>query len=242
MQGCPGRCSFTCYSGWLEKPPGDGRGPAGCVCVGSSDLTVQMETSVSGGSGETPPQALCSEHLPAPHDFISPLTPLPPLWTCVPKPGGLSWLLTSGHLVLAQRACGSAGGFPLPFLFGRREVPAVRGELICPFHVMSAWGAPQGVAGPGEGQRTLSLFPRLQPDPPREVRSREPGLPAAGLWSWWGPCGWFWTQLWASQGPAAAAVMLPLLGETRGQRWESCSVESDLGCRRELVTSTHGVS
>jgi len=43
---------------------------------------------------------------------------------------------------------------------------------------MSAWGAPQGVAGPGEGQRTLSLFPRLQPDPPREVRSREPGLPA----------------------------------------------------------------
>lgn len=53
----------------------------------------------SAGSGETPPQALCPEHLPAPHDFISPLTPLLPLWTCVPKPGGLPWLLTSGHLL-----------------------------------------------------------------------------------------------------------------------------------------------
>ena len=66
MQGCPGCCSFTSYSGWLEKPPGDGRGPAGCVCVGSFDLTVQMETSVSAGSGETPPKpsALSTSPLP----------------------------------------------------------------------------------------------------------------------------------------------------------------------------------
>lgn len=32
-------------------------------------------------------------------------------------------------------------------------------------------------------------------------------------------------------GACCSPVMLPLLGETRGQRWESCSVESDLGCR-----------
>lgn len=46
-----------------------------------------------------PPQPPCPEHLPTPHDFISPLTPLLPLWTCVPKRGGSPRLLTNGYLL-----------------------------------------------------------------------------------------------------------------------------------------------
>lgn len=148
MQGCPGRCSFTCYSGWLEKPPGDGRGPAGCVCVGSSDLTVQMETSVSGGSGETPPQALCSEHLPAPHDFISPLTPLPPPWTCVPKPSGLSWLLTSGHLVFSPTGLRIRGWFPTALSLWQKGGPCGPGRINLPVSCDECVGGPTGRGWP----------------------------------------------------------------------------------------------
>ena len=96
--GVPGGAAVSpaAQAGWrsLQKM---GEAPVRCVW-GSSDLMVQTETSVSAGSGETP-QSPCPEHLPTPHDFISPLTPLLPLWTCVPKRGGSPRLLTNGYLL-----------------------------------------------------------------------------------------------------------------------------------------------